>query len=52
MNGFILGYFLIIHIRVFNRTVFRAGGATCAFVFDNVSGLLGQGYLEIPCFAL
>jgi hypothetical protein len=51
MDGFILGYFLIKHIRVFNRAVFNTGGAACAIVFDNVSGFPGQGDLEIPCFA-
>ena len=52
MDGFILGYFLIIHIRVFNRAVFCTGRAARALVLDNVSGFLGQGDLEIPCFAL
>jgi hypothetical protein len=52
MDGFILGYFLIKHIRVFNRAVFNTGGTACAVFFDNVSGLLCQGDLKIPCFAL
>ena len=32
MNGFILRYFLIKLIRVFNRAIFYTGRTTCAFV--------------------
>ena len=52
MNGFILGYFLIEYIRVFNRAVFDTGRTSRAFFLDNVSGFLGQGDLKVPCFAL
>jgi hypothetical protein len=52
MDGFILGYFLIKHIRAFNRAVFDTGRTSRASVLDNVSGFLGQGDLKIPCFAL
>jgi hypothetical protein len=52
MDGFILRYFLIKLIRVFNRAIFCTGRATRAFVLYNVSGFLGQGYLKVPCFAL
>ena len=52
MDGFILRYFLIKWIRVFNRAVFCAGRTTRTFVFYNVSGFLGKGYLKISCFAL
>jgi hypothetical protein len=52
MDGFILGYFLIKHIRVFNRAVFDTGRTTGAIFLDNVSGFLRQGNLKIPCFAL
>jgi hypothetical protein len=52
MDGFILGYFLIKHIRVFNRAVFDTGGTSRAVFLDNVSGLLGQGDLKVPCFTL
>ena len=50
MDGFILRYFLIKLIRVFDRAVFYTGSTTRAFVLYNVSGLLDQGYLEVSCF--
>ena len=46
MDGFILRYFLIILIRVFDRAVFYTGRTTRAFVLMNIPGLFGQGYLE------
>jgi hypothetical protein len=52
MDGFILGYFPIKHIRVFNRAVFDTGRTTGAFFLDNVSGFLRQGDLKVPCFTL
>ena len=52
MDGFILGYFLIKNIRVFNRAVFDTGRATRAVFLDNVSGFLGQGDLKVPCITL
>ena len=50
MDGFVLRYFLIKLIGVFNRAVFYTGSATCAFVLINVSGLFNKGYLEVSCF--
>ena len=49
--GFIGRYVLIIWIRNHDRTVFYAGRTTRAFVFYDVSWLLYQVYLEVPCFA-
>jgi hypothetical protein len=51
MDGFILRYFLIKLIRIFDRTVFNTGRTTRAFVLLNISGLSIQGYLEVPCFS-
>jgi hypothetical protein len=50
MDGFILRYFLIKLIRVFDRAVFYAGRTTRAFALYNISGLFNQGYLEVSCF--
>jgi hypothetical protein len=50
MDGFILRYFLIKLIRVFDRAVFDTGRTTRAFVLHNISGLFNQGYLEVSCF--
>ena len=52
MDGFVLRYFLIKSIRVFDRAVFDAGRTTRAFVLQDISGLLRQGDLEVPCFPL
>ena len=51
MDGFILRYFLIKMIRVFNRAIFRTGRTTRAFILYNVSGFLGKGYYKVSCFA-
>jgi hypothetical protein len=51
MDGFILRYLLIELIRVFDRTVFDAGRTTRAFALYNVSRLLRQGDLKVPCFS-
>ena len=51
MDGFILRYFLIKLIRVFDRAVFYAGRTTRAFVLQNIPGLFNQGYLKVSCFA-
>ena len=51
MNRFILRYFLIESIRIFHRAVLYTGRTTRAFLLNNVSGLLGQGYLEISRLA-
>ena len=50
MDGFVLRYFLIKSIRVFDRAVFYTGSTTRAFALDDISGLLNQGDLEVPCF--
>jgi len=50
MHGFVLRYFLIIFIRVFDRTVLYTGGTTRAFVLDDVSWLFIQGDLEVSGF--
>jgi hypothetical protein len=52
VDGFVLRYFLVKHIRVFNRAVFRTGRTPRAFVLDDVAGFFGQGYLEVPCLTL
>jgi len=51
MDGFILRYFLIKLIRVFDRAVFYAGSTTRAFVLYNIPGLFNQRYLEVSCFS-
>ncbi len=51
MDGFILRYFLIELIGVFDRAVFYTGRTTRAFVLYNISGLFDQGYLEVSCFS-
>jgi hypothetical protein len=51
MDGFILRYFLVKLIRVFDRAVFYAGRTTRAFALCNISGLFNQGDLEVPCFS-
>jgi hypothetical protein len=50
MDGFILRYFLIELIGVFDRTVFYASRTTRAFVFENIPGLLDQGDLKVSRF--
>jgi hypothetical protein len=51
MDGLILRYFLIKLIGVFDRAVFYTGSTTRAFALYNISGLLDQGDLEVPCFS-
>jgi hypothetical protein len=51
MDGFVLRYFLIKLIRVFDRAVFDTGRTTRAFALYNISGLFNQGYLEVSCFS-
>jgi len=51
MDGFILRYFLIKLIRVFDRAVFYTRRTTRAFALYNISGLFDQGYLEVSCFS-
>ena len=50
MDGFILRYFLIKLIRVFDRAVFHAGRTTRAFALYNISGLFNQRDLEVSRF--
>jgi hypothetical protein len=52
MDGFILRYFLIEMIRVFDRAVFYTGRTTRAFALYNISGLFDQGDLKVSCFPL
>lgn len=51
MYGLIFRYFLIILIRVSNRTILNAGPAACAFIFKNVARFFGQFDGEITCFS-
>ena len=50
MYSLILRYFLVVLIRVRNRTILNAGAATCAFVFENVTRFFGQFDGKIACF--
>jgi len=52
VDGFILRYSLIKLIRIFLRAIFDAGGATRAFVLDNVSGVFGQGNRKVSRLSL
>jgi hypothetical protein len=51
MDGFILRYFLIKLIRVFDRAVFYTRRTTRAFALYNISGLFDQGDPEVSCFS-
>ena len=51
MNGLVLGYFLIVLVRILNRAIFDADGATCALIFNYVPGFFDQGHVEIAGFA-
>src|SRR4030042_6660155 len=50
MDGFILRYFLIKLIGVFDWAIFYTGRTTRAFALQNISGLFGQGDLKVSCF--
>ena len=50
MDGFVLRYFLIKLIGIFDRAVFYAGRTTRAFVLENISGLFNQGDPKVSCF--
>jgi hypothetical protein len=50
MDCFILRYFLIKLIRVFDRAVLYTGSTTRAFALDDISGLFNQRYLEVSFF--
>ena len=50
MDGFILRYFLIILIRIFDRAVFYTGSTTRAFILKNIPWLFSQGYLKVSYF--
>jgi hypothetical protein len=47
MYCFIIRYFLIILIGVFDGAVLHTGSATRAFALYDISGLFNQGYLEV-----
>jgi hypothetical protein len=47
MNRFVHGYLLVKWIRILNRAVFYTGGASCALVFNNISGAGFQSHLKI-----
>jgi len=47
MDGFILRYFLIILIRIFDGAIFYTRSTTRAFVLKNIPWLFSQGYLEV-----
>jgi hypothetical protein len=49
---FILGYLLIVLIRVFGRAVLHAGGAPRALVLENIPGLLDQRDPEVSHLSL
>jgi hypothetical protein len=51
MNGFVLRYFLVEFIRIADRAVFRTDRAARAFAFDDVPGLLDQGYRKFAGLA-
>jgi hypothetical protein len=51
MDGFILRYFLIKWVRVYDRTVFHTGRTASAFFLRNISGLSNQSYPEVSCFS-
>jgi hypothetical protein len=51
MDGFILRYFLIKLIGIFDRAVFYTGRTTRAFALYYISGLFNQRYLEVSCFS-
>ena len=50
VDGLILRYLLIKLIGVLDRAIFYAGSTTRAYALVNVSGLLNQRYIEVPCF--
>ena len=50
MYCFILRYFLIKLIRVFDRAVFYTGSTTRAFALYDIPGLFNQRYLKVSCF--
>jgi hypothetical protein len=50
MDGFVLRYFLIVFIRIFDRAVFYTSGTTGALVLQNIPGLFSQSYLKVSCF--
>jgi len=47
VDGFILRYFLIIFIWIFDRAVLHAGRTPRASILYNVAGLLGQGDIKV-----
>ncbi len=51
MDGLVIGYLLIEWIGILDRAGFYTGSTAHTFVLYYVSGFLGQGHLEGPCFA-
>jgi hypothetical protein len=52
VDGFILRYFLVKLIRVFDRAIFYTGRTTRAFVLQDIPGLPDQRDLKVSCFPL
>ena len=50
MDRFVLRDLLVELIGVLDRAIFYAGSTTRAYALVNVSGLLNQRYIEVPCF--
>jgi hypothetical protein len=50
MDCFVLRYFLIVLIRVFDRTVLDTGSTTRAFVLQNIPGLFDQRDFKVAYF--
>jgi hypothetical protein len=49
VDSLVLRYFLIKLIRIFNRTIFRAGCTTRAIILNNVPRFLRQGNIKVTC---
>jgi hypothetical protein len=52
VDGFVVRYFLIELVRVFDWTVFYTGGTPRTFVFYDVSGLFGESNPKITCLPI
>ncbi len=52
MDGFVLRYFLIKSVRIFDGTIFDTGRTTRAFALDDISGLSDQSDPEISFLPL
>jgi hypothetical protein len=49
MDCFVIRYFLIVFIRIFDRAVFYTDSTASTFVLSNIPGLLNQCYVEVSC---